>query len=207
MKPLITFWFASIWKYFSPYRLDKLILKLCNVLRLWYNLISEDDSYDLVTCYCMKPFAGRPMIECSKCLTWIHLSCARIKKTNIPEVFICVKCKNRKLNSVTSSSSVRHKKRVCVWSVWGSRNIQGWWLDNMTSKLWILWMPWIWAYFFMWGIWDLSCFIFCGIQMCLEMKRTCRSVFAPSFSGAWKVFGVVQNLFLHSGANTKICSV
>lgn len=41
---------------------------------------------DLVTCYCGKPFAGRPMIECSFCLTWIHLSCARIKKRNIPDV-------------------------------------------------------------------------------------------------------------------------
>ncbi|XP_021922726.1 PHD finger protein 23A-like isoform X4 [Zootermopsis nevadensis] len=76
--------------------------------------LETEDSYDLVTCYCTKPFAGRPMIECSKCLTWIHLSCAKIKKTNIPEVFICVKCKNRKFNSVTSSSSVRHKKRVTV---------------------------------------------------------------------------------------------
>lgn len=46
----------------------------------------EGDSLDLVTCYCGKPFARRPMIECSRCLTWIHLSCARIKKTQIPEV-------------------------------------------------------------------------------------------------------------------------
>lgn len=49
------------------------------------------DSLDLVTCYCGKPFARRPMIECSQCLTWIHLSCARIKKSHIPEVRImCV---------------------------------------------------------------------------------------------------------------------
>lgn len=39
-----------------------------------------DDSWDLITCYCRKPFAGRPMIECSLCGTWIHLSCAKIKK-------------------------------------------------------------------------------------------------------------------------------
>jgi len=94
------------------------------MLKHYYNFISEEDSYDLVTCYCTKPFAGRPMIECSKCLTWIHLSCAKIKKTNIPEVFICVKCKNRKFSSVTSSSSVRHKKRVSVWSVSRSGNIR-----------------------------------------------------------------------------------
>lgn len=46
----------------------------------------DTDSFNLVTCFCGKPFAGRPMIECLECLTWIHLSCARIKKNNIPEV-------------------------------------------------------------------------------------------------------------------------
>ena len=46
----------------------------------------DSDSFDLITCFCGKPFAGRPMIECSICLTWIHLSCARIKKSNIPDV-------------------------------------------------------------------------------------------------------------------------
>jgi hypothetical protein len=46
----------------------------------------DSDSFNLVTCFCGKPFAGRPMIECLECLTWIHLSCARIKKNNIPEV-------------------------------------------------------------------------------------------------------------------------
>uniref|UniRef100_A0A8C5XQZ3 PHD finger protein 23 n=1 Tax=Microcebus murinus TaxID=30608 RepID=A0A8C5XQZ3_MICMU len=53
-----------------------------------------DDSWDLVTCYCRKPFAGRPMIECSlSTWTWIHLSCAKIKKTNVPDFFYCQKCK------------------------------------------------------------------------------------------------------------------
>lgn len=52
-----------------------------------------DDSWDLITCYCRKPFAGRPMIECSLCGTWIHLSCAKIKKTNVPDFFYCQKCK------------------------------------------------------------------------------------------------------------------
>lgn len=54
---------------------------------------SDEDSYDLVTCFCGKPFAGRPMIECSKCLTWIHLRCAKVKKSDIPDVFICSHCK------------------------------------------------------------------------------------------------------------------
>ncbi|XP_026546212.1 PHD finger protein 23-like, partial [Notechis scutatus] len=52
-----------------------------------------DDSWDLITCYCQKPFAGRPMIECNQCGTWIHLSCAKIKKTNVPDIFFCQKCK------------------------------------------------------------------------------------------------------------------
>ncbi|XP_046405298.1 PHD finger protein 13-like isoform X2 [Ischnura elegans] len=82
----------------------------------------DEDSYDLITCFCLKPFAGRPMIECSKCLTWIHLSCAKIKKTNIPEVFICNKCKRQNhtvrrpsLRSISGSSPpVRMKKKVSV---------------------------------------------------------------------------------------------
>ncbi|XP_032887595.1 PHD finger protein 13-like isoform X2 [Amblyraja radiata] len=60
------------------------------------NLKIEDDSWDLITCFCMKPFAGRPMIECNECGTWIHLSCAKIRKSNVPEVFICQKCKDSK---------------------------------------------------------------------------------------------------------------
>lgn len=55
---------------------------------------SGDDSWDLITCYCQKPFAGRPMIECNQCGTWIHLSCAKIKKTNVPDIFFCQKCKD-----------------------------------------------------------------------------------------------------------------
>ncbi|XP_043558498.1 PHD finger protein 13-like [Chiloscyllium plagiosum] len=58
--------------------------------------IEDDDSWDLITCFCMKPFAGRPMIECNECGTWIHLSCAKIRKSNVPEVFICQKCKDSK---------------------------------------------------------------------------------------------------------------
>lgn len=46
----------------------------------------------MVTCYCGKPYAARPMIECSKCLTWVHLFCAKIKRRHIPDIFICVKC-------------------------------------------------------------------------------------------------------------------
>ena len=52
-----------------------------------------DDSWDLITCFCRKPFAGRPMIECSHCGTWIHLSCARIRRSNVPDVFKCHRCR------------------------------------------------------------------------------------------------------------------
>ncbi|XP_056130149.1 PHD finger protein 13 [Lampris incognitus] len=54
---------------------------------------SDDDSWDLVTCFCMKPFAGRAMIECNKCNTWIHLSCAKIRKSHVPETYVCQRCR------------------------------------------------------------------------------------------------------------------
>ncbi|XP_040190869.1 PHD finger protein 23 [Rana temporaria] len=55
---------------------------------------SGDDSWDLVTCYCEKPFAGRPMIECNICCTWVHLSCAKIRKSNVPDIYYCQKCRD-----------------------------------------------------------------------------------------------------------------
>merc|ERR1712083_393526 len=55
------------------------------------NSEDADDSWDQVTCYCGKPFAGRPMIECSKCLTWVHLKCAGLRRTNIPDTWNCTK--------------------------------------------------------------------------------------------------------------------
>ncbi|TSL34599.1 PHD finger protein 23B [Bagarius yarrelli] len=54
---------------------------------------SGDDSWDLITCYCGKPFAGRPMIECNQCSIWVHLSCVKIKKSNVPDIFYCHKCR------------------------------------------------------------------------------------------------------------------
>lgn len=44
------------------------------------------------------------MIECGSCETWIHLSCAKIRRTNIPEVFICGKCRDA---SQTARKSTR----------------------------------------------------------------------------------------------------
>ncbi|CAJ0960020.1 unnamed protein product [Ranitomeya imitator] len=66
---------------------------------------SDDESWHLVTCFCMKPFAGRPMIECNECNTWIHLSCAKIRKSNVPETYVCQKCKDTKFDIRRSNRS------------------------------------------------------------------------------------------------------
>ncbi|KAG2459197.1 PHD finger protein 13 [Polypterus senegalus] len=66
---------------------------------------SDDDSWDLVTCFCLKPFAGRPMIECNECNTWIHLSCAKIRKSNVPEVYVCQRCRDSKFDIRRSNRS------------------------------------------------------------------------------------------------------
>lgn len=67
--------------------------------------ITDDDSWDLVTCFCMKPFAGRAMIECNQCNTWIHLSCAKIRKSNVPETYTCQRCKDSKFDIRRSNRS------------------------------------------------------------------------------------------------------
>ncbi|XP_067423160.1 PHD finger protein 13 isoform X1 [Emydura macquarii macquarii] len=72
---------------------------------------SDDDSWDLVTCFCMKPFAGRPMIECNECHTWIHLSCAKIRKSHVPEVYVCQKCRDSKFNIRRSNRSRMGSRR------------------------------------------------------------------------------------------------
>ncbi|XP_064635337.1 PHD finger protein 23A-like [Lineus longissimus] len=66
----------------------------------------DEDSPDLITCFCLKPYAGRPMIECSDCLSWIHLSCAKIRKNNIPDDFICQACRDI---AQTKRKSQRHR--------------------------------------------------------------------------------------------------
>ena len=62
---------------------------------MFFAIFVDDESWNLVTCFCGRPFAGRPMIECSQCLTWIHLFCAKIRKDNVPEVFVCQLCKKK----------------------------------------------------------------------------------------------------------------
>ncbi|XP_013380606.1 PHD finger protein 13 isoform X2 [Lingula anatina] len=70
----------------------------------------DDEDQDLITCFCMKPYAGRPMIECSECNTWIHLSCAKIRKSNIPDDFVCQQCKDSKMTKRKSKRARSEKK-------------------------------------------------------------------------------------------------
>merc|ERR1712079_136547 len=51
-----------------------------------------EDEDEEITCYCRKPYGGRPMIECSSCQTWVHLTCAKVKRTNIPDTWYCKYC-------------------------------------------------------------------------------------------------------------------
>ena len=53
----------------------------------------DDASWYSVTCFCGQPFAGRPMIECEMCGIWVHMTCAKIKKTKIPEHYNCITCR------------------------------------------------------------------------------------------------------------------
>ncbi|CAL1280054.1 unnamed protein product [Larinioides sclopetarius] len=70
----------------------------------------QDDSWNLITCYCMKPFRGRPMIECTQCGTWIHMSCAKIRPNNVPDVFICQFCRKPK-DTKRRSERIRSEDR------------------------------------------------------------------------------------------------
>jgi len=54
---------------------------------------AEEDGWNSVTCFCRKPFAGRPMIECSACLTWVHLKCANMHRKKIPDEWYCPSCR------------------------------------------------------------------------------------------------------------------
>jgi len=60
-------------------------------------LVSDEDSEEdeEVTCYCKKPYGGKPMIECSSCSIWVHLTCAKVKRTAIPDIWYCALCKTK----------------------------------------------------------------------------------------------------------------
>ena len=66
---------------------------------------------DLITCYCNRPYAGRPMVECDSCLTWIHITCTDLKRRDrVPDVWHCYKCvekRNKTKGGSTSNIQVR----------------------------------------------------------------------------------------------------
>lgn len=75
---------------------------------------TDEESWDLITCHCLKPYAGRPMIECSECSTWIHLSCAKIRKSNIPDTFVCQQCREAKFTTRKSNRIRTESKRISI---------------------------------------------------------------------------------------------
>jgi len=75
-------------------------------------VVTDDyDEEEEITCYCRKPYGGRPMIECSTCGTWVHLTCAKVKRTNIPDTWNCSLCKPSK-HSSTNKQSLGAKSRA-----------------------------------------------------------------------------------------------
>lgn len=93
------------------------VFTCCVSITSWLrSSITDDDSWDLVTCFCMKPFAGRAMIECNQCNTWIHLSCAKIRKSNVPETYTCQQCKDSKFDIRRSNRSrMGSRKHLLDW--------------------------------------------------------------------------------------------
>ncbi len=46
------------------------------------------------------------MVECDNCLTWIHITCTSLKRTDrVPSVWYCYKCENVSPQSSSSNSS------------------------------------------------------------------------------------------------------
>jgi len=69
-----------------------------------------DDDEAEITCYCRKPYGGRPMIECSSCQTWVHLTCAKVRRSNIPETWYCRYCRGTSAKSSKGGAKSRARK-------------------------------------------------------------------------------------------------
>lgn len=83
----------------------------------------DSDEDDQITCYCKKPYAGRPMIECSSCGTWVHLACAKVKRTAIPDVWHCPLCKTKSTKGGAKSRARKVKSRKVTSSASTSNDL------------------------------------------------------------------------------------
>ena len=97
-----------------PSRYSALMLYRRSCTSVVFLFASDETSFEEITCFCGKPYMGRPMIECSQCFNWLHLRCVRLRKSNIPETYVCESCKGGSaspppVSSKTSSST--DKKR------------------------------------------------------------------------------------------------
>ena len=59
-------------------------------------LPSSRSDYEDITCFCGKPYMGKPMVECSDCLTWMHIKCVGLRKNAIPKDWYCAPCKGKR---------------------------------------------------------------------------------------------------------------
>lgn len=76
------------------------------------------------------------MIECSECETWIHFSCAKIRKNNVPEVYTCQLGRDSKFtarksnrvrtenNKFTTQPSAETTFEKCKWSEMCERSMR-----------------------------------------------------------------------------------
>jgi hypothetical protein len=63
------------------------------------------------------------MIECSACLTWLHLKCAGLRRTNIPDTWHCSKCKQdvNKSETAVAKTTTTTTPTTTTTKVSGSR--------------------------------------------------------------------------------------
>jgi hypothetical protein len=61
------------------------------------------------------------MIECSRCLTWLHLKCAKLTRQRIPETWFCQRCKSLKGND--DDAVVVDRKATVAASI--KKNVKG----------------------------------------------------------------------------------
>lgn len=55
-----------------------------------------------MTCFCLKAWKGRRMIQCDFCDRWIHFKCAKLNRT--PNDYYCADCRRTRKPSSRKSS-------------------------------------------------------------------------------------------------------